>query len=109
MSHLVLDSTTLDALIAAGDAVNHAADNRLCSCEFNVPYESGQVVRFLVAKCFRCRATEQWTEARAVVAKAINESTAKGGQAEADALKPSPTAESAAVHGSSAGPHVATP
>lgn len=96
MTHLVLDSALLDALVATGDDVAHAADNRLCTCEYNVPYDSGQVERVLVTKCFRCRALALWADARAKV------QTAKGGQVEADALTPSPTAESAPV--GSAGP-----
>lgn len=69
---IVLDPAILDALIAAGDAVYHAADNRLCECHHNVPYDSGKVPRVLVTKCFRCRALELWSEAKV---KAVEQAT----------------------------------
>lgn len=90
--HLMIDSGPLDVLLAAGDAQQRALANRLCCCEWNVPYDSGQVERVKVATCFRCRAIAMWSEARNGIAPARNESCEKGGQVEADALRLSPTA-----------------
>lgn len=79
MTHITLDSAALASLLAAGDAVNHAARNRLCSCEWSNPYSDGHAKRELVTRCFRCRALEQWAQARQPVATAIAD--ADGGAA----------------------------
>lgn len=70
MSHIVIDSTTLDALLAAGDAQCRALKNLGCRCEHNVLYAGMQTEQLVTKQCARCKSMAEWERVKPLVERA---------------------------------------
>lgn len=71
MTHLVIDSAVLDALLAAGDSQHHVLGNVPDWCRKNVPYADGHVAQKVVKQCARCKSREDWLAAKAAAEAAV--------------------------------------
>lgn len=67
MTHLVIDSALLDALIAAGDGQHSTLGNTSCWCRHNVPYADCKVKQVVTKECQRCKVRKDWDTAKVAV------------------------------------------
>lgn len=71
MTHLVIDSAVIDALIAAGDDQHHVLGNVPDWCRHNVPYAGQSEAQVVTKECARCKTRRDWLAAKAAAEAAM--------------------------------------